>query len=440
MLMKTLTNKEKRLRNTRILSQIKTEDDIVKAIKKYTPQDASPERRREINNFFVSVYLDNLKKSEEENVEACKEVNNKVLDRAASKVSGYGTGVDAELEAKINKLECFSDQLRYYNIAKETQRWVNYAIWVSVDNKAIGITNIDTETKEFVNGVCKLLHADLQYKNVGVADLELYDPFISGWNNQRFLINYEKIRKIGSLNFQGRINIKNNQVVYDPINNRTINLTSPIKFGFAQPNSGNTLVDPELDPDQTTKNVLESYIGPYVVDRNHWYEKTSVDNTYKVCVKNLSNGITEEYTAVVGYYGKDIVALAVTNILGMRVLLHPAFQEAWSKIFSNYFYQLTDIETNTNMSYMSQFFWLYDLVDLSKIPESEFRNGLDMKLNTIFSSLKNQGINLLGRKFYFENYQNLNKFNLVGDDGSVIYVDINEAAYRLNNTFITVYC
>ena len=436
---KKITTKEKeaiRKRNRAILDGIMTTDDVVNAIIKYTPEDATPVRKKEINRFFVNVYLDNIRNADKKREEENKETIEKVLQRATDCVSAYGTSVDSELEHKINQLACFSDQLRYYKIAKETQKWVNYAIWVSTYKDTIALTSVDQETKELVNGVCKLLHADLQYKDTGVADLELFDPFISGWNNQRFLLNTSKIQKLGSLNFQGKINLKNNGT-------NTVRPAgySPIKFNYATPNSGNILVDPELAVDTYTKNILESYFAPYIGERDHWFEKTNEPNLVNVLVNNPVNGITERYQAVVGYYGKDTVALIATNILGMKVIVHPAYTEAWDKLLSNCFYQLSEIETNQALAYISQFFWLYDLVDLSTIPEDEFRNGLDMKLNNIFTSLKNHnGVNLLGRKFSFESYTNIFKFTLVGDNGAVIYVENNEAAYRLNNDFITVYC
>lgn len=435
---KKLTEKEKKIRNQKILDSITTEGDIIAAIKKYTPTNATPDRRREINNFFVSVYLDNLKKQEEHISSQCSKVNEKILERAAEKVSGYGTKIDTELEKRIDNLNCFGDQLRYYNIAKESQKWVNYAIWVSVDANAIGITNIDTETKEFVNGICKELHADLQYKNVGVADLELYDPEISGWNNQRFLINLSKIRQLSTLNFQGKINLKNNG--FNPLTGQPVNLRSPIKFTFASPNANNTLIDPTIVPDDNTKALLETYVAPYLNGREHWFEKMGDSRMYKLFVRNSINQIPEQFNLIVGYHCKDVVSLICTNVLGMRIVIHPGYHDLWNTVLNNCFYQLTEEETNTSAMYGSQFFWLYELLDLSSVPETDFRNGLDYKLNVIFSGLKAHGVDLFGKTYKFETYESPNKFNLVCNDGSVIFVQNNEAVYRLSNTFLTIQC
>ena len=128
-------------------------------------------------------------------------------------------------------------------------------------------------------------------------------------------------------------------------------------------------------------------------------------------------------------------------------------KKSTTNILNNYFYQVSDVDTNEASLYQSEFFWIYNLIDLSNIPEDEIKvNRLDMKLNSIFGGLQQKGVDLTSRRYRFEEYNSINSFTMVSDnqivtpignyiyDDSVIIVKDNEATYRLNNKYEVVSC
>lgn len=434
---------------------IKSAKDVVDYISTHIKAEMSDDEKEKIKNEAAEAYVLNLNASEEKIKKEKEKINDLILDRACKQVNGYSMNdIDKDLKNKIMKLRSMSEQFDYIQRARYSNKLVNYAIWVSTDENAIGITNFDKETKEFINGICKLLHADQQYKNVGYADVELYDPWISGWQNQRFLINYEKIRNLSSINFQDRINRKNNPFVPSPIGSNPVfkeGLISPIHF--ASPNEHNTLIDPSTEVEDSVKYKLDSALLPYINGRSYWYEKDIYPNTYKLIIKNPQNGYPEEYRLVLGYHGLNTVSLVVKNFLGMTIAINQSTPELWERVLSNAFYQISDVDTNLAAQYQSEFFWIYNLIDMSCIPEDEIRvNRLDAKLNIIFGQLQQRGIQLAER-YRFDVYNSINDFTLISDehvvpcfsntvntDGSIIIVENNEACYRLNNRFESVTC
>ena len=371
--------------------------------------------------------------------------------RAKKDVGGSTASVDTTLQKEIDILQRLSDQYKYSCRAKDANDWINYAIWVSTNPKALGIVSIDESTKEFVNGVCKFLHVDLQYPMSAVADIELYDPIKNGFNDQPFLVNTEALSKICTINFLAKVNMKNNPVtVIDntPTEEVKPGMTSPIHF--AEPNATNTLVDPDMAIDDYMQAVLDQAIVPFLHDREHWYAKANEPNTYTLYIRNPNNGIPEEFKLVVGYHGYNTVSIITTNMLGMRVVVNTMAAELCNKILASCFYQVSDIDTNEAAKYQSEYFWIYDLIDFSSIREDEIRvNRLDQKLNVVFGALQAHGITFSSR-FRFEKYDNVNSFTLSSDDyvispfggnndGSIIIVNYNEACYKdSNNKFVTV--
>ena len=441
------------------LSQIMTEDNVVKYIIECCENNSSTD----VGSFkreAVEAYLNNLNMSDKKEEKAYKRINDLVLRRSKDLVGSYNTGdIDSDLEKKINSLYLFFDQLKYTKAAEYSQKLINYAIWVSTDEKAIGLTNFDKATKEFINAICKCLHADMQYKNVGYSDLELYDPWISGWNNQRFLINLDRVKRLGnSISMQERINRKNAAIMEKMKNTPGANpifygsnLTNPIHY--ATPNQTNTLSESDTAIDTSIVDILENAVTPFVEGRDHWFEKANETNCYKFFLRNTQNGIPEEYKLIIGYHGKDVVSLIVINHLGMNVVINLSAYDLVNRIFNNYFYQISDTDTIEASMYQSEFFWIYNLLDFSNIPESEIKeNRLDIKLNLVFGALQQRGVDLSNVRYRFENYNSVNNFTLISDtlvttsfgsyicDNSVIIVKDNEACYRLNNKFETVSC
>lgn len=430
------------------LKQIMTADNVISYINSCCG-DASDvgSLKREA----VEAYVSNLNMSDKDQAKAYKRINDLVLKRSKDLVGSYNTGdLDSNLEKKIGSMYLFWDQVKYTKVAIHSQNLINYAIWVSTDEKAIGLTNFDKSTKEFINAICKCIHADQQYKNVGYADLELYDPWISGWNNQRFLINLAAVKALNSPSMQDRINRKNNPISVNTGNGSMNGFTSPIKY--ASPNQANTLSE-EDNVDPNVVEILKNAIAPFASEREYWFEKSVEPNCYKLLLRNQQNGIPEEYKLVVGYHGKDVVSLVTTNYLGMVVIINLAAYDLVQRILNNYFYQVSDVDTNEASLYQSEFFWIYNLIDLSNIPEDEIKvNRLDMKLNSIFGGLQQKGVDLTSRRYRFEEYNSINSFTMVSDnqivtpignyiyDDSVIIVKDNEATYRLNNRYEVVSC
>ena len=135
----------------------------------------------------------------------------------------------------------------------------------------------------------------------------------------------------------------------------------------------------------------------------------------------------------IGYFGKDVVSILCQNMFGQIVCIHPLCETLWQKVLDNCFYKLTDIETNEAASAVSQFFWLYNVVDFSTIPEGEIINSLDLKLNAIFTDLQFNNINT--SIYRFEKYNGVNDFIMNGIDGSVIISNDIESCYRLGSTY-----
>lgn len=399
--------------------------------------------------FAVNALINNQEEKEKIRAKLYDKINNKVLKRASKIMNSYGgSSIDQTLVDKINKLYLTTDFFRYYNIAEKSQQLINYALWVSTNKNAILLSNISDSDKEFVNGVCKTLHLDLIYRNNGVADLENYDPFISGWNDQKYLVNLEAIRKLCTVNLMNKVTLKNNSIL--DANQLTIQTDlskySPIRW--CNHTQSNTLVDPDLMVDNETTALLDSYIEPYLNGRDHWYTIGSDDTKFILLVRNPVNGIMEEYNLIVGYHGKNVVSLMIDH-LGHPEIIHPNDKDLWVKELSNYFYQVTDQDINDSKMYQSMYFWIYNAIDMSTINESEIINNLDIILDRLFIAINNKGINLHNTRYRFEYYNGINDFILVSDDKvknnvigkfidqSAIIVKNNEGCYRLNNIYET---
>lgn len=430
--------------NRAYLNKILTTDDVIAAIKHFTPLKASEERKQEIKRMIIDCYTTNLRKKEAADKKNNEKMNRQILKRASKSIS-YNNGIDKDLYNKISLLESMKAQLTYIDAADETQKWINYTIWCNIDPEAIIINNIDEETKCLVNGICKMLHLKQIYQFSGIADLQLYDPFIAGWNGQRFLLNLEALKKLDTISLQQKVQLKNAKMI---IASPTVNdfqkkekpdekpsLSSPIRLftKTVQPTAtiNNIVTDPVIS------TMLANAVIPYINGREYWFESVN-STTYRLKIKNIITLVPEEYTLVVGYHGKDIVSLVATTIYENKVVIHPAFTDLWANVLGNCFYRLSDYEINVASQYQSPFFWLYELVDLSNIDEAEFRSGLDSKLHSIFTALNQKGVVIAGRKYRFEDYTSINKFTLEAEDASVIFVENNDACYKINNTFINV--
>ena len=437
--------KEESKKVDRYLKTITTPEGVEKAIKKFTPKNADEAERRRIKNIIVNNYVKNLDRINEDQKKACFKVNDSII-KLAQKTSNSNGEIDTSIQECINKLDNLSEIIKYAKAAENGQRWLDYTFWqLTSKSTLINISNIDQGTMEYVNGICKELHVPRIYPSVGDADLEFYDPLISGFNNQRFLVNTEALKKRATLSFQTRLNTVATESGLAPTKGY-----SPIKIGFATPTQGNTLVNPDIAVDKTTEGILDSVLNPYINGRIRWYEKTDHQNTFKVVIKNPINGIPEERFVVLGYYGYNILALQVPNVLGMKILVHQNYKDIWEKVFSNCFYQMTEEETNAAGQFCSNYYWIYSLVDFSNIPEENILY-LDMKLNSLFSSLQAKGIDFKNLRYRFETFESIDKFALISDsyvvnpfkantDGSVIYVENNNAIYRKNNSIINVGC
>lgn len=444
-------DREKQKALNKELSKIKSHDDVNNYLTEKLNKVKGKVNLDEMKRTTVEAYLDNLDRMDQGRDYANVRVIKKILARAKKDVGGLTANVDTTLQKEIDSLQRMSDRYRYTCRAEEANDWINYAIWVSTNPRAIGIVKVDESIKEFVNGVCKFLHVDLQYPMSAVADLEFYDPIKNGFNEQPFLINTEALSKLCTINFLAKVNMKNNPPVpATAATQETVDLNKTIPFHFAEPNEHNTLIDPSMAIDDYMQAVLDQAIVPFLNEREHWYSKANEPNTYTLYVRNPNNGIAEEYKLVVGYHGYNVVSIVTTNMLGMRVVVNTMATELCNRILSNCFYQVSDVDTNEAAKYQSEYFWIYDLIDFTSIRQEEIMiSRLDQKLNIVFGALQANGITFSSR-FRFERYQNVHSFILASDDyvispfggsndGSIIIVNNNEACYKDNNNkFVTV--
>ncbi len=430
--------KEEETKVGKYLKTITTPEKVTEAIKLFTPKNADEAEKRRIKNIIVDNYVKNLDRLNEEQQKACAKVNNNII-KLAQKANNSNGEIDATIQELINKLDNFDDIVKYAKAAERGQQWLDYTMWqLTSKSTLINISNIDQGTKEYINGICKIFNVPRLYSNFGDADLEFYDPSISGFNNQRFLVNMEALKKRATLSFQSRINSISSAT--DPVVKK--GGYSPITISsFAKPNQGNILVNPDVAVDKATENVLESYLLPYIGERIHWYEKTAIQNKYKLVVRNIINSVPEEYYIWLGYFGQNVLALEASNVLGMKVLVHQNYSEIWEKVLNNCFYQMSEQETNAANQYVSKYFWEYSLVDFSNIPENYIQGFLDIKLNNIFVALQSKGVQFGSNiRYRFDQFESSDKFSMVANDGSVIFVENNNAVYRLNNTLINLGC
>ena len=430
--------KEEETKVGKYLKTVTTPEKVVEAIKLFTPKDADEAEKRRVKNIIVENYVKNLDHLADEQQKACTKVNDRII-KLAQKANSSNGEIDATLQEQINKLNNFDDIVKYAKAAERGQQWLDYTLWqLTSKSTLINISNIDQGTKEYINGICKIFNVPRLYSTFGDADLEFYDPIISGFNNQRFLLNTEALKKRATLSFQSRINSVSS--VADPAVKK--GGYSPITISsFAKPNQGNILVNPDVAVDKVTENVLESYLLPYIGERIHWYEKTGIPNKYKLVVRNIVNSVPEEHYIWLGYFGQNVLALEVSNVLGMKVLVHQNYSEIWGKALNNCFYQMSEQETNAASQFTSKYFWEYSLIDFSNIPENFIQGFLDIKLNNLFVALQTKGVQFGANvRYRFDQFESPDKFSMVANDGSVIFVENNNAVYRLNNTLINIGC
>ena len=426
------------------LDSINSEQKVLEAIKKLVPAGATEDTVAEIKRKVVVAYIKNKQREEEERDKKYKYVVELALKRAADVAGATSTEIDNKLWNSIMELNSIGEKLKYVDAANMTQKWVTYAIWVCTDPKAIGLVNIDPEIKRLVNGVCQALHCELQYKDEGCYDIEAFDPMISGFNNQRFLLNSEAIKKLCTINFLERVRRKNNP---NPTTPEGIKLTQPVKLKF-EATSANTLIDPLLQVDEYTANVVGTTIAPYLNGREYYVTKAQEPNMVKLYITNPNNGIDEEYKMIIGWHGLGTASLVTTNNLGGTVIIPAANTELFKKVLSNYFYQVNEVDTNENLKFQSQFFWIYQAIDMSKIPGDQITPYLDAVINAVFYQLQQNGVKFTGR-MRFESFKNNNDFSLTSDqyvplpfggitDGSFVIVKDSKACYKLGNSIVTV--
>ena len=407
--------------------------DVNAVIKEAQDNGASDLELSQVKADAVINFCENLKEREKEKAKINKKLIKSVLDRATEKAGPTCNGkeMDSELYKRILCLQRVTDQFRYIDRAVHSQRLINYAIWKATDPEAIGIEGVlPEEDKMFINGICKELHIDPIYKNVGALDIQLYDPWKSNWNDQNYLVNLTALHELVTINLQDRLNRKINANVtgttIDP------NKISPIRF-TATPGNATILVDPDVQVDNYSLGLLEAAIAPYYTDPVDHHFETLNDGNFKFVAKNPTNGVNEEFKFNIGFYGKDVVSLMVKNTLGDMICIHPNNTDIWDKVLKNCFYQLSDAETNEAMKAVSSYFWIYNSINMSVIPEADIIGILDVKLNGIFLNLQMQGITT--GSYRFERYNSINDFILNGNDGSVIIYNGSEACYRLGAVY-----
>ena len=409
---------------------ILTPADVNNEIKRLENKNLSDLEFSKAKADMVLQYTKNIRKKEEQKRKANKKIIEAVLDIAEDKTSSTCSGVDSDLIKKINNLQLLRDQYRYGQAAKHSQRLINYTIYRSTDPEAIGLDVLVKHDKEFINGICKEIHADPIYKDFGALDIELFDPWHSGWNDQKYLVNLSSIHNLVTVNMQDRFNRKLNA-------NRPTTLSNnggycPVHF-TATNGSPNVLVDPDLAVDSYNSSILEAAIAPYFEDGipEHHYE---IDGqNFKAVIKNPATLANEEFRFNIGYFGKDVVSMIKQDVLGTQVFVHPSCSDIWERCFSNCFYQLTENDTNAVYRVISPYYNLYDCIDLKSIPESEFLGGLDAKLANMIYQLQINGI--VVTRFGFERYNGLNDFIMNGSDGSVVIYNGQECCYRLGPVY-----
>ena len=425
--------KQERKRKKKERESILTPADINRIVKEAEDAGYDDIQLSKVRADTVLQYNKNLKKKAEEKEKIYKKIIKNVLDTAEMK-AGYscnGNKIDSDLYKKINNLEALRDQYRYTKAAVHSQRLINYAIWRSTDPTAIALDSIVDGDKMFINGICKELHIDPIYKKVGALDLKLLDPWITGWNDQEYLINLSAVRELCSVNLQERINKAMNGTTTTSISNNGGYV--PIHF-TPMSGSGNILVDPSLVVDAYHTSLLEKAIEDYYEDEipEHHFELDG--NNYKVVIKNPSNLVNEEFRFNIGFFGKDVVSLIKDNNLGQIVYIHPNCKDIWEKVLKNCFYQLNEQDTNNTYKQVSQYFYLYNMVDFSTIPENDIINEkLDVILNTAVYWYGQMGINF--STYRFERYNGPKDFILNGADGSVIIYNGSECCYRLGSLY-----
>lgn len=414
--------------------QTKTSASINRIIAEVNSSSMNEEDKDKVKADAIIEYCRNQQKKSSIKQKTYEKMHQQVFKAAAKAVAAYcDADVDSELYNKILKLISISDRYSYYNKAKESQQLINYTIWKCTDSDAIGLSTLTKDQKMFINGICQELHADFIYTDIGAADIKLYDPWISGWNDQRYLVNLEAIKNLVSVNLMDKIaRVKN------PYSTGASNgLKSPIKFTFSAPNKNNTLVDPDKEVDSYNLSLLNNAIEEFFTEeRQYRWELGSTPNNFKLIAMNPLNGIWEEFYFCIGFFGKDTIAMLVPNMFGSIVPIHSKCKELWQKALGNCFYRLTDAETNIAAAAVSTYYYLYNSIDMSVVPEDEIVGLLDMKLNFVFNDFQFNGIVLSSYKF--EKYNGLNDFIMLGKDGSTIISNDIETCYRLGSTYRTV--